>query len=100
MLVQYRALSSQDYVLTDLDQLSVLFDRRSGQTHLVASPVPEIIVLMEGGDWSVQALLVALAGQFDLPPGEDHAAGLAARLEELAVLGLVEKLDDRAGEVA
>lgn len=88
---RFRALDASDYRLTWLDELAVIYDRRSGLTHIVASPVPQILEIMQGGDWSVSALLVALAEQFDLPPGEDHSAALAARLDELATLGLVEK---------
>lgn len=93
MTARYRALSPQDYVLTKLDGLSALYDRRSGATHLVASPVPELLGTMAAGDAvTAEALVTRLAVSFDLAGGEDHVAALTARLEELAALGLVERL--------
>lgn len=86
----YKGPHPHDYALVALDGLSALFDRRSGQTHLVASPVPELLALMDEAPRTINALLTELAKQFELEEGEDHAASLTARLEELAALGLVE----------
>lgn len=86
----YKGPHPQDYSILALDGLSALFDRRSGQTHLVASPVPELLALMDETPRTINALLTELAKQFELEEGADHAASLTARLEELAALGLVE----------
>lgn len=86
----YKGPDPHDYALEALDGLSALFDRRSGQTHLVASPVPELLALMDETPRTINALLTELAKQFELEEGGDHAASLTARLEELAALGLVE----------
>lgn len=86
----YKGPHPDDYNILALDDLSALFDRRSGQTHLVASPVPELLALMDETPRTINALLTELAKQFELEEGEDHAASLTARLEELAALGLVE----------
>ena len=86
----YSGLSADDYRIVELDGLWALFDRRSGQTHLVASPMPELLSIMGDNPKSINDLLADLAQKFELPQGEDHAASLTARLEELAALGLVE----------
>lgn len=86
----YKGPHPQDYALVALDGLSALFDRRSGQTHLVASPVPELLALMDETPRTINTLLTELTKQFELEEGADHAASLTARLEELAALGLVE----------
>ncbi len=86
----YKGPHPHDCALVALDGLSALFDRRSGQTHLVASPVPELLVLMDETPRTINVLLTELAKQFELEEGADHAASLTARLEELAALGLVE----------
>lgn len=92
MTQRYRALSSVDYAITPLDMMSALYDRRSGQTHLVAPPVPELLAMMQGGDASAGELVQRLAATYDLPDGEDHVASVEARLNELVALGLVELL--------
>ena len=92
MTHRYRALSAIDYKLTPLDVVSALYDKRSGQTHLVASPVPELLTMMQGSDLSVDELLQRLLVHYDLPADEDHRASVEARLNELVTLGLVEIL--------
>ena len=92
MTRRYRALSTIDYKLTPLDVVSALYDKRSGQTHLVASPVPELLSMMQGRDLSVDELLHRLLVHYDLPADEDHSASVEARLSELVTLGLVEIL--------
>lgn len=92
MTQRYRAISSDDYTVVTLDVVDALYDRRSGQTHLIASPIPEILTAMQGGEVSVSELLERLSATYDLPVGEDHAASVEARLRELTALGLVELL--------
>ncbi len=92
MSARYRALPFARYRLTPLDQLSALYDRRSGTTHLVAMPVPEMLEVMGEDVLTPEAIVSRLRGKFDLAEGENHIASVMARLEELAVLGLVERL--------
>jgi PqqD family protein of HPr-rel-A system len=80
---QYTAPSPDLLIARPLDGLVALYHRPSGQTHVVASPVPEIIETLQAeGPVSVRVLLAALG----LSEGEDL---LAARLSELAAVGLV-----------
>lgn len=74
-----------------LDALIAIFDRASGQTHLLAPPLPEILKCLDDGPVAIDGLLDRLAARFDLSAEGDAAQVVAARLEELAGLGLVEQ---------
>lgn len=89
---RYRAIAPGDYALRPLDNLFALFDRRSGLTHLVLSPVPEIIAAMGSADWTVEELARRLSRDFALTADGDVAAVVADRLAELTTLGLVEQV--------
>lgn len=86
----YRAPSSDAIRIMPLDRLTAVFDRRSGMTHLCASPLPEILTVMDGKTWSVSALSYALRQRFAMA-ADDAAteAVLRARLDELVAVGLV-----------
>lgn len=76
--------------MAQLGALTALFDRRSAQTHVMASPMPEILAAMGDGDWSAAELTAHLGRTFDLE-GDDPAASIADRLTELEAMGLVLK---------
>ncbi|MBB5719376.1 PqqD family protein of HPr-rel-A system [Stakelama sediminis] len=88
-MVRYRAAAPDTMRLEPLDTMTAIYHRASGRTHLVASPVPEILTALEQGDATVQQLLDRLAAQYDLADGE--AGALTARLAELEEAGLVER---------
>jgi PqqD family protein of HPr-rel-A system len=71
-----------------LDSLTVLYHRRSGQTHIVSEPLPEILAALAAEPLTVEGLLDRLSTLADVAP--DRAA-LAARLAELEAIGLVER---------
>ena len=87
---QYRAEPADQLLTVPLDAMTVIYQRRSGITHIVGEPVPEILAAM--GDDAVDALAIAkrLAAQFEFDAGDAEAI-VAARLKELAALGLVER---------
>jgi PqqD family protein of HPr-rel-A system len=85
---QWRAASADRRVAVPLDSLTALFDRASGQTHLLPSPLPEILAALDDGPADVATLRARLAATFDLA-AEDAEASLTARLLELSALGLV-----------
>lgn len=74
-------------VLRPLDELSAVYHRASGMTHVLASPAPEILSALRE-PMSADALMLVLAIRYDL--AEADPAALAARLEELVAAGLVE----------
>ena len=88
--MQYRAEPANERIIMPLDAMTLIYQRRSGITHIVAEPVPEILAAM--GEDVVDAPLLAarLGAQFDLGDSIEAKAIIAARLEELAALGLVE----------
>jgi PqqD family protein of HPr-rel-A system len=87
-MTQWRVVPAEQRIAIPLDSLTALYHRASGQTHLLASPLPEILAALEEGPADVATVRARLAAQFDLD-GEDADAALNARLTELAALGLV-----------
>ncbi|WP_066480797.1 MULTISPECIES: HPr-rel-A system PqqD family peptide chaperone [unclassified Sphingomonas] len=83
----YRAAPAGHLRIVAMDVLTAIYHRPSGQTHLVASPVPEMLAAM--GDAAIDAatLLERLVADFDL--ADPDATALSARLDELAQAGLV-----------
>lgn len=71
-----------------LEGLTLLFHPRSGQTHIVAPPAPEILDLLVEGQADLDDLLARLKLRFDFDE-VDGAAAIAARLRELEAAGLV-----------
>ncbi|MCW3836256.1 HPr-rel-A system PqqD family peptide chaperone [Sphingomonas canadensis] len=87
---RYRAAAPATLRIVPLDALTLIYHRASGITHIVDSPVPEILEALAGEALAVPVLLARLAERFELADGEAEA--LAARLDELAAAGLVERL--------
>jgi PqqD family protein of HPr-rel-A system len=67
--------------IVPLDSLTAIYHRRSGQTHVVTEPMPEILAALQHGP----ADAVTLAAKLDV----DDLLALTARLDELAEIGLV-----------
>ena len=88
--VRYRAAAAMDLVRVELDELTAVFDRRSGQTHLLASPLPELLGALGEVEWTLAAFAAHLASQFEIAGDGDAAARIDQRLAELVALGLVE----------
>jgi PqqD family protein of HPr-rel-A system len=78
----YVAASPDALRIADLDGLTAIYHRPSGQTHIVTEPVPQILTALFEGK-TVGALLAQLG-----LTSADRAA-LEARLAELLVIGLV-----------
>jgi PqqD family protein of HPr-rel-A system len=88
--MQWHAPASDRLVIEPLDIVTAVYDRESGQTHVVMPPLPEILVVLADGPADDTAILSRLTQKFDLGEG-DAAAILAERLNELAALGLIER---------
>ncbi len=85
----YRAAPPGALRVKPLGELTAIFDRRSMQTHLVVSPMPEILEAMGAGDCDAATLATRLAASFDLDGADEVQPILAERLSELAAMGLV-----------
>jgi len=84
--VRYRAPEAAALISTDLAPFTALFDRRSGITHILASPAPEILAALTE-PMTIDMLLAVLAREYDL--ADPDPAALAVRLDELVASGLV-----------
>ncbi|MCI4590174.1 HPr-rel-A system PqqD family peptide chaperone [Sphingobium sp. BYY-5] len=87
----YYRLDGRDAVrVCVLDDLVLLYHPHSGQTHMVISPVPEILDhLIDGQRVSVADVHDRLAHAYDLGPREAALPEIAAHLDALVALGLV-----------
>lgn len=85
----YQAEPADQLVVEPLDAMTLIYHRRSGITHMVAEPVPEILAAMDGDCLTVAFVVERLSAHFDLGDPIEAATVVAARLEELAELGLV-----------
>ena len=88
---RYRAEPPEALLIRSLGPMTLLYHRRSGTTHLMSEPVPQILATLSAiGPADAAAVTRQLAAAFDLAEGEGEAeAAVAARLEELAAIGLV-----------
>ena len=91
--ILYQAEPADQRLIEPLDMITLIYQRRSGITHMVAEPVPEILAIMGDAAMDAAAVLTLLSAQFDLGDAEDATAVVSARLEELADLGLVDRVN-------
>lgn len=85
----YRAAPPDALRVEPLGDLTLIFDRRSTQTHIVVSPMLEILAAMGADGCNAAAVAARLAAAFDLGDADGAQALVAERLVELAELGLV-----------
>lgn len=86
----WHAAAATRLCVEPLDSLTAVFDRLSGQTHILATPMPEILSSLARAPATGAELLARLSTAFDLSAEGDPFAVIEARLHELAALGLVE----------
>ena len=85
----YAAAHPDTLRIAPLDTLTAIYHRASGITHIVDSPVPELLAaLVEPRH--LDALLAYLAAEYELADADP--AALTARLAELEAAGLVTRL--------
>jgi PqqD family protein of HPr-rel-A system len=71
-----------------LEGLTLLYHRRSGLTHILAPPAPQILAALASGPASAEEIAARIGEDFELK-ADDPAAAIAARLAELEAAGLV-----------
>ena len=76
-------------VQVPMDMLTLIYDRRSAQTHVVASPVPEILAVLGADCCSETNIMARLMAIFDIDSDQNAAAMLRERLHDMAALGLI-----------
>lgn len=89
MAALYRADPPALRVTAAADAMTLIYHRPSGITHVVASPVPEILDALDEGPADARSILARLAVAHDLFGEEEAGAAIAARLDEMAAAGLV-----------
>lgn len=86
----YRRDAADAVTACILDDLTLFYHHRSGQTHMVISPVPEIMERMaDGVAVTAQVMHDRLAQEYDLGAQDAAVAEIAAHLDALVALGLV-----------
>lgn len=83
----YRRERDEAMLVRTLDGLTLIYHRPSGITHIVATPVPEILAALGPEPCTARTVLERLAEEFDLD-GADALDGLIGHLDELCALGL------------
>lgn len=88
--IVYRRDARDVVTAASLGDIVALYHHRSGQTHMVISPMPEILERM-GIDEPLSAhdVFTRLGRDFDLPDVTE--ADIAAHLDALVALGLVRR---------
>lgn len=74
-----------------LEPFIAVYDRRSGQTHLLTSPAPELLAELGPQPVDPATLASRLDQRFEIDAPQELEPLIAARLEELATLGLVRR---------
>ncbi|HEX8222835.1 MAG TPA: HPr-rel-A system PqqD family peptide chaperone [Allosphingosinicella sp.] len=72
----------------ELEGLTLLYHRRSGLTHILAPPAPQILAALAAGPADAAAIVERIGADFEVE-ADDPAAAIAARLAELEAAGLV-----------
>ncbi len=81
----YRADPPEGLRIVPLDSLTAIYHRASGQTHVVAEPMPEILAVLGEGAADMAGLVTRLG----LTDDDETRALLTERVEELVATGLV-----------
>jgi PqqD family protein of HPr-rel-A system len=89
----YRAEPATARIVAPLDAMTLIYQRRSGITHIVAEPVAEILAVMGEDIVDVGLIAARLAAKFDLGDPREARLVIADRLSELEQIGLIEKVD-------
>jgi PqqD family protein of HPr-rel-A system len=103
VLPRYRALPQDAVLSVPLGMFSACYLRRTGQTHLIVQPAPQIVEALGAGPADAALVIERLSSDYDLASNEDPAAAsdpgaalalVGEALDELSALGLVTRLDD------
>lgn len=91
-MTRFRAVPPEERLIRQLGLVTLVYHRRSGITHILAEPAPQILAALdEAGPLDAARLTAHLGRSYELSAedGDDPTATVAARLDELAGLGLV-----------
>ncbi|MEQ1687583.1 MAG: HPr-rel-A system PqqD family peptide chaperone [Sphingopyxis sp.] len=86
---QWLAPQADRLSIVTLNPLTTVYDRASGQTHLLAQPLPEILAALADGPHHAAEVAVKLSVDFDIGDGANLLARITECLDELLAMGLV-----------
>ena len=86
----YRTDFPQQCRVHTLDGVTLVFNRRSGATHFLDSPAPEMLALLAEAAMDPATLTTCLCDRLGVQPDEEAEAVVEARLAELVATGLVQ----------
>jgi PqqD family protein of HPr-rel-A system len=72
----------------EIEGLTLLYHGRSGLTHILAPPAPQILAALAAGPADAAEIVARIGADFEVE-ADDPAAAIAARLAELEAAGLV-----------
>ncbi len=91
----YRAESPDLLIVEPLDDMTLIYHRRSGITHMVTAPVPEILEAMGQELVDIATITARLSHQFEMEAdASDVIAIVDSRLADMMALGLVERASE------
>jgi PqqD family protein of HPr-rel-A system len=73
-----------------MEGLTLLYQRRSGLTHILAPPAPQILDALANGPATPRQIATRVGDRYELT-SDDPEAAIAARLAELEAAGLVHR---------
>ncbi|MFN3619237.1 HPr-rel-A system PqqD family peptide chaperone [Sphingorhabdus sp.] len=80
-------------IIEPLDAMTLIYQRRSGMTHIVAEPIPQILMAMGSQPQTAQDTARRLAMEFDFGENTEVVVEIVtSRLEEMAELGFLERV--------
>jgi len=94
MSQRYRISEPHDLLRHRLDSMAALFQKSSGITHIIAEPVPEILKIMGSDVMTSEEIASKLTEKYDVEEGIEVGDIILARLDELRILGLVERVSE------
>lgn len=97
MADRYKLRDMRNLSLQHLDYMALLYDRRSGITHIIAEPAPQIIEALGHNMLEPTQIEKILNKQYDIQSFEDDNIDsfediIIARLDEFVDLGIAEKI--------
>ncbi|APG63818.1 hypothetical protein LPB140_11200 [Sphingorhabdus lutea] len=85
---------AKGYKIAPMGEMSAIYHFASGQSHLVASPVPEILDILDGSPCDEKAIFDQLSAIFDVDNDDDLRILITQQMDELYALGLIERADN------
>src|SRR3546814_15162165 len=82
---RYRAENPASIAVHPFDELTLLYHRRSGITHMVIAPAPQILAVMGSEELAVADILHRLSQDFDLGTEGQESLLAVIRSEERRV---------------